>query len=89
MFCIIYENNVVEKKMGELVTSHFPIELKITVREQAIHDWIELIVMKDIAISSVENETFRSFSKHNEKISRRTISQIIIKLNDIVEKNCY
>ena len=44
--------------------------------------------MKDIVISFVENDTFRSFSKHNEKMSRRTISQMIIKLNDIVEKNC-
>ena len=41
--------------------------------------------MKDVAISSVEDETFWSFSKRNEKISRKTITKVIIKIYDVVK----
>ena len=58
----------------------------ITEREQAMHDWIEIILMKDLAISSVEDKTFRSFSKHSGNISRKMVTQLILRLNDIVEK---
>jgi hypothetical protein len=55
-------------------------------RVQAIHDWIELIVAKDLPLSVVEDKTFRSFSKHSgEPITRAYLKKVMFKMVQLIE----
>lgn len=50
-----------------------------------MYDFIRMIFMRNEPSSCVEDKEFRSFSKHNVNISRRTILEVIFHLIEFVE----
>jgi hypothetical protein len=58
-----------------------------TSREQAMHGWIVLIVMRGLALNAVEDKLFRKFFKFsNDPISIKALVRTIFQLVILVEK---
>lgn len=53
--------------------------------EKASNAYIRLIILRSQPLSIVEDSEFRAFSKFSETFSRKYMSQIILKLVDVVE----
>lgn len=60
--------------------------LRANPREKALNDYIFLIVFNSLPPSTVEDQNIRTFSKHTERFSRKTIKRMIFKLTGLVEK---
>jgi hypothetical protein len=55
-------------------------------RDQAICDWIDLIVKESLPMTTVEKTIFRQFSKHNVNISSKALKEIMFTLVELVEQ---
>jgi hypothetical protein len=84
----VYEEAVVEQRNAAGLGNHFVARVdKPTERDQAIYGWIKLIVMKNLGLNAVEDESFRHFSKYNVALSAKTIREVILKLVELVEQS--
>jgi hypothetical protein len=54
-------------------------------RDQAICDWVELIVMESLPLNTIEKKLYRNFSKHNLPISAETLKGVLFALVELVE----
>ena len=82
----IYEQNKESKRLHISGTFFQPSVDRMTSRELALNDYLRLIVLKSLPLSTVEDSEFRKFHRFNEKISRKVLKDTIFKLVDVVDK---
>ena len=70
---------------GQSIDSYLKAS-KATPREDAVYDWINVIVEKSMPLAYVEDDTMRSFSRHTVRLSKKYIKDVIYKLVELVEK---
>lgn len=64
----------------------FPVTLTSTSKENAMHAYITLIVMKYLPLSIVEDKSFRDFAKYDIHFNRSTVRKVLLALVKIVEE---
>lgn len=70
---------------GGSILSHFSIRA-LTEMDKAVFGYLRLIVMRSLPVTIVEDEEYRRFTKHGQKISYRMIVSVILRLVELVEK---
>lgn len=53
--------------------------------EKAVYDFIRLVALKNVPLSCVEDKKFRPFNKHTVNIGKRTISEVMFQLVELLE----
>lgn len=71
----------VRQRWSQTLTPH----VHFTEREQAIFSFIQLIVLKNVPISAVEDNLYRSFCKYDVDLSRQTLKNVMFNLVELVE----
>ena len=72
------------REKGGTIDAHFDTS-STSAYDTAMHDYIELIVLKNQPLNIVEDKIFRNFSKHDVAISRTKLFELILKLVECVE----
>ena len=75
----IYDVNR-EKQLKASMPEFFKPTLSVTLLENALFDNIELVVMKNLPLSLVQDATFRQFSKHDIEIGKMLFKETLFKL---------
>jgi hypothetical protein len=74
------------KKKGGTLLSHFSNNT-LNERQLAMHGYhIRLLVMKNLPLAMVEDESFREFSKFGAQVSIKTVREVIIQMVELVEE---
>lgn len=72
-------------KNGGSIYSHFA-SLSASPYEKSMYAYLRLVIIKNMPLSMVENEELRKFSRHQPKIGRKTLVDVIFALVSLVEK---
>lgn len=75
---------IVLKGQGDLA-DYFRTAAGLTQENEAMHDYIRLIVMKNLPITTVEDEFYRSFSKWPFEFGVKRVRRVMFALTEIVE----
>ena len=62
------------------------IVFTVSSRDRIVYDWLKLVIDASLPISVIENESFRSFSKHDKPIGRKFFRKVILALTEVVEE---
>lgn len=57
----------------------------LTERERAMFAFVQLVVLRNIPVSAVEDTLYRDFSKFNVSICRKTFKEVLFNLVELVE----
>ena len=60
------------------MTSSVPLSLLLSKEDLALFEWVEMIVMENWSLSTVENELYRKRLKPNYKFSTKIVPAVII-----------
>ena len=83
---MVYEQNKESKRLHIAGTFFQPSVERLTAKELALHDYVRLIVLKNLPVSVVEDPEYRKFHRYNEVISKRLFKEVIFKMVDLVDK---
>ena len=83
---MVYEQNRESKRLHVSGTFFQPTVERMTAKELALNDYLHLIMLKNLPLSTIEDPEFRKFHRYNEKISRKVLKDTVFKLVDVVDK---
>ena len=72
------------KKHRGTIRSHFDVN-SLSDYDKAMYDYIRIIIMKNLALGMCEDTEMRDFSKYDVNLSRKTVTEVIIQLIELVE----
>jgi hypothetical protein len=58
----------------------------LNVQEMEMFDWIEMIVMENLLLSSVVSDLYRRKFKHKFKFGKKTVREVLLAMTMLVEK---
>ena len=79
----MYDENI-DRKQHDISSFFTPI-LKVSTKEQAIYDWIVLIVEESLPISITKKQAFRRFKDEEINFSQEKVKETLYKLVELVE----
>ena len=68
---MVYKQNRESKRLHVSGTFFQPTVERMTAKALALNDYLRLIVLKNLPLSTIEDPEFRKFHRYNEKISRK------------------
>ncbi len=74
-----------QAKAGGMILSHFNVDAMFEL-DNAIYSYIRLIVLCNMPVDIIENSVFRSVSRFEAHIRRRTLVNVMLSLVELVEE---